>query len=69
MHRATIYNWLNAFKNEGTIKVDVTQSKYTNNPTDSQLIKENRELKKKLKEQEMENEILKKFQAFLKGNV
>ena len=69
VHRATVYNWLNTFKNDGTFKVDVSQSKFTNKPTDFQLIKENRKLKKKLKEQEMENEILKKFQAFLKGNV
>ena len=66
VHRATVYNWLETYKADDTIKV--TQSKFTNKPASSQLNKENKDLKKKLKEQEMEIEILKKFQAFLKGN-
>jgi|SRR5690625_652218 len=67
VHRARVYNWLKTFENDGTIKV--AQSKFTNKPSDPQLTSENKKLRKKLKEKELENEILKKFQAFLKGNV
>lgn len=66
VHRATVYNWLDKFENDGTIKA--TESKFTNKPSDAELTGENRELKKKLNEKELENEILKKFQAFLKEN-
>ena len=64
VHRDTVYNWLNAYKTAG--EPGLASSRSIRQPLSSQAAKENRELKKRLKEKEMEIEILKKFQAFLK---
>ncbi|EKN70299.1 transposase [Schinkia azotoformans] len=64
LHRDTVYRWVNAYKDKkekGLINPrSITQS------TSKEQASKIRELEKKLEEIEMENEILKKFQAFLK---
>jgi transposase len=66
VHRATVTNWVNAYKKQGGQGLENPHSLLSSQPIDS--VKETRKLAKKVKELEMENEILKKFQAFLKGN-
>lgn len=66
LHRATVTNWVNKYKLQGRQGLENPHSLLTAQPVDS--VKKVRELTKKLKVIEMENEILKKFQAFLKGN-
>jgi transposase len=66
LHRAAVTNWVNTYKSQGGQGLENPHSLLTSPPIDS--VKQIRELSKKLKEKEMENEILKKFQAFLKGN-
>ena len=66
LHRDTVNRWVNLYKEHGEDGLNspnshrTTQSKSNNHKV--------RELEKKLKETELENEILKKFQAFLKEN-
>lgn len=66
LHRDTVNRWVIAYKERGQDGLNnpnahrVPQSQNSNHKV--------RELEKKLKEIELENEILKKFQAFLKEN-
>jgi transposase len=66
LHRDTVHRWVSSYKEQGQQGLEnprsITQS------SKSKDIKRIRELERKVKEKEMENEILKKFQAFLKGN-
>ncbi|WP_310198734.1 transposase [Neobacillus niacini] len=66
LHRDTVNRWVISFKGEGEQGLVNTRS--ISQPSQSKDIKQTRELEKKLKDKEMEIEILKKFQAFLKGN-
>ncbi|TYR75222.1 helix-turn-helix domain-containing protein [Rossellomorea vietnamensis] len=66
LHRDTVNRWVNQFKANG--KEGLMNSRSITNSGTTQEIKRIRELEKKLKEKEQENEILKKFQAFLKEN-
>ncbi|MFD1708020.1 helix-turn-helix domain-containing protein, partial [Siminovitchia sediminis] len=59
VHRDTVYNWLNAYKKDG--EAGLASSRSVRQPATSGVAKENRELKKRLKEKETEIEILKKF--------
>jgi transposase len=67
----SIYNWIHRYKSGGEDGLKdsskTIRSKVENKGSlaDAKRIKE---LEKKLKEKELENEILKKFQAFLKEN-
>ena len=66
LHRDTVNNWVNVYKEKGEngLKNPYShRSSQTKNSSQKVL-----ELEKKLKEIELENEILKKFQAFLKEN-
>nr|WP_274521012.1 helix-turn-helix domain-containing protein [Neobacillus niacini] len=66
LHRDTVNRWVNSFKDNG--EQGLVNPRSISQPSQSKDIKQNRELEKKLKEKEMEIEIPKKFQAFLKGN-
>lgn len=67
----SIYNWLHRYKKHGedglkdSSKIIRSKVESQGSLADAKRIKE---LEKKLKEKELENEILKKFQAFLKEN-
>ena len=66
LHRDTVNRWVKSYKErgkEGLVNPNAHTSADSKNNN-----KKVRELEKKLKEKELENEILKKFQAFLKGN-
>ena len=66
LHRDTVNNWVNIYKDKGEqgfINPYSHTSPQTKNSSQKVL-----ELEKKLKVLELENEILKKFQAFLKEN-
>ena len=66
LHRDTVNRWVNIYKEKGEDGFKNPYSHRSSQPkNDSQKV---RELEKKLKEKELENEILKKFQAFLKEN-
>ncbi|PGT82174.1 MULTISPECIES: helix-turn-helix domain-containing protein [Bacillaceae] len=64
LHRDTVNRWVNAYKKNGE-KGLINPKSVAHSSTQKQDEKI-RELEKKLKEKELENEILKKFQAFLK---
>lgn len=66
LHRATVTNWVNAHKKQGGQGLENPHSLLSSQSKDS--VKEVRKLAKTVKDLEMENEILKKFQAFLKRN-
>jgi transposase len=66
VHRDTVNRWVNQFKENG--REGLMNSRSITNSGTSKEMKRIRELEKKLKEKEQENEILKKFQAFLKEN-
>lgn len=66
LHRDTVNRWVNSYKEKGKKGLENPHSHRSSQPqNNSQKV---RELEKKLKEKELENEILKKFQAFLKEN-
>lgn len=66
IHRDTVNRWVNAYKESGE-KGLVNSRSHSNLPSKNNR-KEVQKLEKKIKELELENEILKKFQAFLKEN-
>ena len=66
LHRDTVYRWVNAYKEKGIEGLENPRALSSSSSKDT--TKRIRELEKELKEKEMENEILKKFQAFLKRN-
>ena len=66
LHRGTVNRWVISFKDKG--EQGLVNPRSISQPSQSKDRKKTRELEKKLKEKEMEIEILKKFQAFLKGN-
>ncbi|MBS4190162.1 helix-turn-helix domain-containing protein [Bacillus sp. FJAT-49705] len=66
LHRDTVNRWVNAYKERGEKGLENPHSHST--PQSKNSNKKVKELEKKLKEKELENEILKKFQAFLKEN-
>ncbi|OZU86973.1 hypothetical protein CIL03_19300 [Virgibacillus indicus] len=66
VHRDTVNNWRKAYLLNG--KEGLMNPNSVNQNKKAKESKEIIELKKKLKEKELENEILKKFQAFLKEN-
>ncbi|WP_156292125.1 transposase [Oceanobacillus salinisoli] len=66
VHRDTVNNWRKAYLLNG--KEGLINSRSVNQTKKAKENKEIQELKKQLKEKELENEILKKFQAFLKEN-
>ncbi|WP_134705218.1 helix-turn-helix domain-containing protein [Ammoniphilus sp. YIM 78166] len=65
LHRDTVNRWVNTYKEKGPEGLE--SSRAISNTSNSEDLKRIRELEKQLKEKELENEILKKFQAFLKG--
>jgi transposase len=66
LHRDTVNNWVNVYKDKGENGLKNPYShRSCQTKNNSQKVQE---LEKKLKEKELENEILKKFQAFLKEN-
>lgn len=67
MHRDTVNRWVNAYKAKGEEGLENPRS-IARSSSSNEDRKRIRELEKKLKEKELENEILKKFQAFLKRN-
>ncbi len=67
LHRDTVYRWINAYKEDGESGLENPKALTATSKTDDDS-KKVKELNKKLKEKEMEIEILKKFQAFLKEN-
>jgi transposase len=67
LHRDTVNRWVIAYKKYGKEGLENKRSHSSTQQSVNQS-KEVRELEKKLKEKEMEIEILKKFQAFLKEN-
>jgi transposase len=66
LHRDTVNNWVNTYKEKGESGLNSPYSHRSSKTINSS--QKVRELEKKLKEKELENEILKKFQAFLKEN-
>ncbi len=69
LHRDTIYRWVNVYKSKGKQGLISPRSlSPSSHSSQSENLKRIKELEKQLKEKEMENEILKKFQAFLKKN-
>jgi transposase len=67
LHRDTVNRWVNAFKKEGEKGLMNPRSIKHSSPNKSEAAKI-KVLEKQLKEKELEIEILKKFQAFLKEN-
>lgn len=66
LHRDTVNRWVIAYKEMGQNGLENPNAhRLSQSKNSSQKV---RELEKKLKELELENEILKKFQAFLKEN-
>ena len=66
LHRDTVNNWVNIYKDKGEHGFI---NPYSHRPTQTKNSSQKvLELEKKLKVLELENEILKKFQAFLKEN-
>ena len=65
LHPDTVNNWVKAFREKGENGLRNPRSQGSSQGNQNQKI---RELEKKLKEKELENEILKKFRAFLKEN-
>ena len=66
LHRDTVNRWVNAYKDKGQHGLENPYSHRS--PQSKNSSQKVLELEKKLKEKELENEILKKFQAFLKEN-
>lgn len=66
LHRDTVNRWVKTYKERGEEGLQNPRSHSFS--TSSNNNKKVRELEKKVKEIELENEILKKFQAFLKEN-
>jgi transposase len=66
LHRDTVNRWIIAYKERGQSGLENPNAHSTHQTKNSG--RKVRELEKKLKEIELENEILKKFQAFLKEN-
>lgn len=66
VHRDTVNNWRNAYLLNG--KEGLINPRSVNQSKKAFDSREIRKLKKQLKEKELENEVLKKFQAFLKVN-
>jgi transposase len=66
LHRDTVNRWVISFKDKG--EKGLVNARSISQSSKSKDIKQIRELEKILKEKEMEIEILKKFQAILKGN-
>src|SRR5690606_15970316 len=66
VHRDTVNNWRNAFLLNG--KEGLINPRSVSQTKKALESKEITQLKKQLKEKELENEILKKFQAFLREN-
>ncbi|MBM6617674.1 helix-turn-helix domain-containing protein [Bacillus suaedaesalsae] len=64
VHRDTVNGWVLSYKESGPAGL---KSKRINKQSSIDDRKRIMELEKLLKEKELENEILKKFQAFLKG--
>ncbi|WP_096155760.1 helix-turn-helix domain-containing protein [Bacillus sp. FJAT-45066] len=66
--RQTVNRWVNTYKHSGPIAFKVATNKHVNSFDSVNLDDKKRiqQLEKLLKEKEMENEILKKFQTFLK---
>ena len=66
LHRDTVNRWVIAYKEKGKDGLENPNAHGSSqSKNDSQKV---RELERRLKELELENEILKKFQAFLKEN-
>ena len=66
LHRDTVNRWVIAYKEKGK---NGLENPYAHGKTQSKNGSQKvRELESRLKEEESENEILKKFQAFLKEN-
>jgi transposase len=63
VHRDTVNRWVNSYKINGEQGLVNSRSHSTSSSNNDKKV---RELEKKLKAKELENEILKKFQAFLK---
>jgi transposase len=66
LHRDTVNRWVIAYKENGQNGLENPKAHRSPQPKNSN--KKVRELENKLKEKELEIEILKKFQAFLKEN-
>lgn len=66
LHRDTVNRWVKTYKEKG--QEGLENSRFHTSPQSKSDKKKIKELEKKLKEKEQENEILKKFQAFLKRN-
>ena len=66
LHRDTVNRWVIAYKESGQNGLE--NPKAHRSPQSKNSNQKVRELENKLKEKELENEILKKFQAFLKEN-
>ncbi|MFZ0446125.1 MAG: helix-turn-helix domain-containing protein [Bacillus sp. (in: firmicutes)] len=66
LHRDTVNRWVIAYKEKG--KNGLENPYAHGNPQSKNGSQKVRELESRLKEVESENEILKKFQAFLKEN-
>lgn len=67
----SIYNWIHRYKSGGEDGLKDSSKAIRSKVEDKGSLadaKRIKELEKKLKEKELENEILKKFQAFLKEN-
>ena len=66
LHRDTVNRWVIAYKERGQRGLENPNAhRSSKSKSNYQKVKE---LEKKLEEKELENEILKKFQAFLKEN-
>ena len=66
LHRDTVNRWVIAYKKRGQ---NGLENPYTHeSPQSKNGSQKVRELEKKIQEKELENEILKKFQSFLKEN-
>lgn len=63
-HRDTVNRWVKAYKVDGPEGLEDPRTINTQSSVEDR--KRIRELEKQVKEKELENEILKKFQAFLK---
>jgi transposase len=66
LHRDTVNRWINTYKENGENGLKSPNSHRSSQSKNN--TPKVRELEKKIKEIELENEILKKFQAFLKEN-
>ena len=66
LHRDTVNRWVNVYKERENMALKILYAHRS--PQSKNSSQKVRELENKLKEIELENEILKKFQAFLKEN-